>query len=671
MFKLYVPITKSAKSKDGAKLLIEGLASSPTIDKEQERFDPSAIVKMCEAVNEGGIPIRVEHQHKYYTEVGSWTKAWMDEDSNMYVKGEIDLEMSLGRDAEVLLRKGKPLALSVGGRVIEAAYEYVDALKKQIRTYKEIVLEEISLVMNPANPDATLSLAKSVDWDKMSKSQSLTEVPYTTQAQKLIKAYKGMEKLSPDEFTKKVTPENVKKSSFVKSIDEQVSAVFGKFDMDGPAESSEPYALSAEDLQAITMLIRIMESVDLPSDDEEMAMIDSDEYWEKLNLEGEDGYIILSDRRKVMPHHNGDYTVNRDWVLLRMKQLVDGRGWWKPKDFQAILSHLYQHLKEFELVKSGNKATNNVSKSMDLTQKEIDLIANCYKFTKGEITDRPLNLAGEALSDEELATLAKSYEALRESGKLLQVMQKAQKSAEAGEEANEVEDAGSDEDAGASEEEAGGDESTEDAPDESEDSEAGEESEEEGSEEASEEAEESEESAEEAEEAEEAADGEEASEEAESEEAAEADASEEAEAEEAAPAEAEASVDVAEEVGKAMKQVSKGFVSKSEHESLQKSVKDVLKAVSALTKKVEKSAGLGEEVAKLAGLVKEMAEKSQGRKSVARHMVIAKSVAGDAETNAPAASFNELVDKFIKEDGLAFSEAYKKAKETLAAQAAE
>lgn len=93
MFRLNIPVTKAYK-KNANTLVIEGIASDSTIDRENERFSAQAVEKMSNAVNKGLIPIRIEHENKLYSEVGVWTEAKMV-DNKMYVKGEIDLDFSL------------------------------------------------------------------------------------------------------------------------------------------------------------------------------------------------------------------------------------------------------------------------------------------------------------------------------------------------------------------------------------------------------------------------------------------------------------------------------------------------------------------------------------------------------------------------------------------------
>jgi hypothetical protein len=68
MFRIIVPVTKSHQIDDNT-LEIEGIASDPSIDVENERMSEEAIKKMAESVNKGEIPIKIEHEHKLYSEV--------------------------------------------------------------------------------------------------------------------------------------------------------------------------------------------------------------------------------------------------------------------------------------------------------------------------------------------------------------------------------------------------------------------------------------------------------------------------------------------------------------------------------------------------------------------------------------------------------------------------
>lgn len=737
MFKIQVPITKSTKSKDGKTLSVEGIASSPAIDAEEERFSPQAIAKMCETVNSGGIPIRAEHQNKFYTEVGKWKSADLDVGNFMYVKGDIDLEMSLGRDIETLLKRGANIALSVGGRVVSAGYEYSKELGKNVRVYKEIVLDEISVVLNPANYDAKLSLAKSIDWAVVTKSKD--SAPYTTEAKRLITLYKSMEHVTEDEFRKKLLtseernklPDSafayvatvdgkkvrklpihdaahaknamavlggarggvkgipasemakvkakveaaakkfgvgMKKKSlerpekltkFLSSVIPKVQEAFDKCEMCEPSEASMGGGgLSTADLMLVAKLMKIMQSVPLPTDEEVNAAYSEDsEFFDGLQNIGEDAYIIMSGGGLSMPHHNADYTVNKDWVLIRMKQLVDQQGYMTPKDFSLALNHLYQHLKEMQLVKSANSKKINVRKSM-LTKKDIALLEACYKFQKNEVATRPA-AEGQELSDDEIAKGADAFTALGSSGKLLQVLKAAD--AEATEETATEETAATETEAEATETET-----TEETAAEAESEEVAEE-----------------EVAKETEEVAPAAEGE--TEEAEAE-------TVEAPAEEAAPEATETASPAPEaaqaegEVAKALKGVQDSVTksvkdmatqiakSAKSQEAVVKSVSDLATIVKGLQTKatevdsVKKSV---EEISKavemVVGLVDKMASAPLGRKSVARQ-IIEKNGASD-ESGATGEDVMKSKIEANMAKGMPWAQAYAAAKaEVLAPQ---
>jgi len=204
MFKIIIPITKSFE-KDSKCFVVEGIASDPSLDRDEERFDAAALTKMMGHVNAGGIPIRIEHENKIYTEIGKWTHAEMRDGDRLYVKGELDTELSLGKDMAVLLKRGETLSLSVGGKVNEAAFEFIKELNRSVKVYKDVDLSEISLVKHPSNYNTSLTMAKSVNWEKLEeviKTPTEEKVPYTTKAQELIKEYKEMHKVSVEEFEK-------------------------------------------------------------------------------------------------------------------------------------------------------------------------------------------------------------------------------------------------------------------------------------------------------------------------------------------------------------------------------------------------------------------------------------------------------------------------------------
>ena len=65
MFNIVIPVTKAKRSTTRNVLEVEGIASAPSIDRDNERFSEDAIKKMAAHVENGDIPIRVEHEKKF------------------------------------------------------------------------------------------------------------------------------------------------------------------------------------------------------------------------------------------------------------------------------------------------------------------------------------------------------------------------------------------------------------------------------------------------------------------------------------------------------------------------------------------------------------------------------------------------------------------------------
>lgn len=420
MFKISVPITKTVKK--GTKLIVEGYASDTTIDRDEERFSAEAIKTMKDSIHDGGVQIRLEHENKFYTNIGNWIDADVTKDNRLYVKGEIDTELSLGKDVEVLLNRGQKLELSVGGRVIDATTEYIAKLRRTIKVYTNVVLEEISILLTPSNYNTSLGIAKSVDWEKIKtghvvKAEGTDHVPYTTEAQKAYDMYRKMEKLKPDVFEigwrdKNMNEQNnpITMKDWLNAVGPQVESVM-KDDCCEDGYSPE-MPLNTIDLQLIAKLMQVMNQVKLPTD-AQVEEVYTEEYWAKISDMGEDGYIILSDGTLTLPHHNPDYTVNKDWVLIRLKQLIDGQGYWKAEDFTIAMNHLYKHLKELNLIKSTNKSV--IMENDQLSAEELDVLQKAYEFAKGKVSEPPKLSNGQQMTKEQLEKCALAYEKISKS----------------------------------------------------------------------------------------------------------------------------------------------------------------------------------------------------------------------------------------------------------------
>lgn len=178
MFNVYCKVTKA--STVNGEFRISGVASDSSLDRDEEMFTPEAVKAMREDVLSGGVVLRAEHDRGWYAKIGKVVDASINESGQLVIEAVVNKKRSLGQDFIELCNEAiddnQPLpGFSIGGEVIDADYQYVEAVKKYIKIYKRVLLKEVSLVSEPSNRNVTLELpiSKSVDWNKVGKSADI------------------------------------------------------------------------------------------------------------------------------------------------------------------------------------------------------------------------------------------------------------------------------------------------------------------------------------------------------------------------------------------------------------------------------------------------------------------------------------------------------------------
>ena len=166
-FKYTFPILKAEQREDGLYLI--GLASGPEIDRDEERIAPEAIVlfqKQIEDRFNSGDPLPYRDAHApdgVLMDLGVLTKAWINEHFHLGVEVRLDAENPASKYLFEQVKRGKQYGMSVSGSVLDWADEFVEGLGKAVRTFKNVVLDEISNTTRPAwYPSFGTVLAKSV-----------------------------------------------------------------------------------------------------------------------------------------------------------------------------------------------------------------------------------------------------------------------------------------------------------------------------------------------------------------------------------------------------------------------------------------------------------------------------------------------------------------------------
>lgn len=167
-FRYTFGIAKAEERADG--LYIIGEASGPEIDATDERMAPEAISRFAaqiKALADAGNPLTYRDAHAQdgvMRDLGHVMAASIDERFHMGIEVKLDSDSPAALYLFRQLQKGKQFGMSVAGSVIDFADEYVAEVGRTIRTYKDVVLTEISNTTRPAwTPSLGTVLSKAID----------------------------------------------------------------------------------------------------------------------------------------------------------------------------------------------------------------------------------------------------------------------------------------------------------------------------------------------------------------------------------------------------------------------------------------------------------------------------------------------------------------------------
>ncbi len=160
-FAVTMPLCKVWEDEDG-EMRFEGVASSTTLDRQQERMTPRAIQKMALHT---GLELLPSHSAGPLEELGVIEEAWAD-NSQFRVAGRLDPSNPAARRLFEKAASGRQFGLSVGGRVTKAFWRYDEDAGRQVRHIDDVELDHVA-VCRPgaaANPDTYLAaLAKAAE----------------------------------------------------------------------------------------------------------------------------------------------------------------------------------------------------------------------------------------------------------------------------------------------------------------------------------------------------------------------------------------------------------------------------------------------------------------------------------------------------------------------------
>jgi len=154
-----LPLPLEAKAFDDASGFVEGWGS--TFDGPPDVFG-DVITRGAFAQSLGNLgnrPLPMLWSHNPEKVVGAWTELF-ETAKGLGVKGRIEMQTQVGKEARALLKSGAVSGLSIGFRVAPGG-----ATRRRedgARVLTKLDLHEVSLVAIPANPEARITEVKSL-----------------------------------------------------------------------------------------------------------------------------------------------------------------------------------------------------------------------------------------------------------------------------------------------------------------------------------------------------------------------------------------------------------------------------------------------------------------------------------------------------------------------------
>ena len=215
-------IEKAIAVDENDNLIVEGVASTVNIDHDQERMADTALHSMSDIINDKGVPLRLEHSKEDSAIIGTVYKAWVDERNNLWIRAVMEKGNQTGSMIHGALKQGAKFGLSVGGRVKNAVRELSEATGKMVKTFYDVVLDEVSVTKKPANYDAWLFAKsykeKDTDVTSFYKSPLYNDFLFENQQLDYLRQFA---KSIPDKAWSKIISNNIYNKNMKNDKDEE------------------------------------------------------------------------------------------------------------------------------------------------------------------------------------------------------------------------------------------------------------------------------------------------------------------------------------------------------------------------------------------------------------------------------------------------------------------
>lgn len=221
-FQIFIPFEKTIEQ-DGSLKLFGGIASSTSIDRDNERMDKAVLNKIASDLKKNST-VFFNHDLKGLG-VGTVASAEVVNDS---VRISVVPTKAEGmRDVVTQIQEGVLKSFSVGGKIRDYEDQFDEKLGKKVRVIKDVDCYEVSVVGIPANGDASILsyMSKSFKGDSLEPEKvpvaSATDAIFkSAETDEKEEVKKGMFKCAKCGAENAFTPESALGPGEVKGVDD-------------------------------------------------------------------------------------------------------------------------------------------------------------------------------------------------------------------------------------------------------------------------------------------------------------------------------------------------------------------------------------------------------------------------------------------------------------------
>lgn len=165
-FKYILQEIKLLKAEDSEEWIIAGIAAGPEPDSVGERFNVDAVNAVASQINRSPLPLHDWHAKNTILglPIGEVYKAWVTPDGELGIEARLDKAHTTASMLRQKLAEGKQFGLSVGGKVLAYKDEFEKSANKKVRTFTNVILDEISVTTKPFyQPSFGSVISKAID----------------------------------------------------------------------------------------------------------------------------------------------------------------------------------------------------------------------------------------------------------------------------------------------------------------------------------------------------------------------------------------------------------------------------------------------------------------------------------------------------------------------------